>query len=136
MVARRVLGLLSIVLLVAASEVNAGNVDVRGDFTTTLDVGADGSYAFSLLGDEGGSRLLIDGNVVIDGPAKSGSAWLTRGIHSLEIQLDACCGGIQLVLPENVSMQPVAVPEPHMLVLLGAGLAVLAVAARMRTQRA
>ena len=132
---RIVLGLLGLfVFLLAGGEVSAANVDVSGDFSTTLDVAADGSYDFSLLGDEGGSRLLINETVVIDGAATSGSAWLAQGTHSLRIEFDDCCGGFQLVLPDNVAMQPVPVPEPHTLVLLGAGLAVLAVAARMRTR--
>jgi hypothetical protein len=136
MVAPRVfLALLSMfMLLLAASDVSAENVDVSGDLTSTLDVAADGSYDFSLLGDEGGTRVFIDGALVIDGSAESGSIPLTQGLHTIEIQFDECCGGIQLVLPAQVTMQPVPVPEPHPLLLLGAGLAMLAVAARMRTR--
>jgi hypothetical protein len=125
---------MSFVLLLTCSEVSAVNVDVTDGFTTTLDVGADGTYDFSLLGDEGSSRLLIDGNIIIDGSSTFGSAWLTQGVHSLQIEFDACCGGIQLVVPEDVTLQPVALPEPHALVLLGAGLAGLALAARMRAR--
>ncbi len=133
---RIVFGLLGLfVLLLAGGEVSAASVDVSGDFSTTLEVASDGSYAFSLVGDEGGSRLLIDDTVVIDGAATSGSTWLSQGTHVLRIEFDDCCGGFQLILPDTVTMQPVVVPEPHTLVLLGAGLAVLAVAARMRTRR-
>jgi PEP-CTERM motif-containing protein len=120
-----------VVLLLTATDVAAVNVDVSGDFTSTLDVTTDGTYDFSLLGDTGSSRLLIDGIAVIEGSTDFASVSLTQGIHSLEIQFDACCGGIQLVLPdEHVSLQ--RVPEPSTLLLLGAALAVLAVAARMR----
>ena len=134
-VSRVLLGLLTLLAaLLAAGEAGAVSVDVTGDFTTTLDVTADGNYQFSLLGDEGSSRLLINGTVVVDASATSGSTWLAQGAHTLQLEFDDCCGGIQLVLPENVAMQPIAVPEPHTLVLLGAGLAVLAVAVRMRTR--
>lgn len=110
----------------------AVEIDATGGLINEIEVTAEGSYDFSLTSD-GGTRLLIDGAEVIADGSYTGSAWLIPGIHSLEVQVDACCGLVQLFLPnEYVSIQTVQVPEASTLLLLGAGLAVLAIAVRMR----
>ncbi|GAB2581629.1 hypothetical protein GCM10027168_12940 [Streptomyces capparidis] len=69
-----------------------------------LDVPEDGAYTFRLTSDDG-SRLAIDGNVVIDhdglhGPEspKDGTVNLTAGHHSLRIDHFERTGGQQLTL--------------------------------------
>ena len=74
-------------------------VQIDSDLATTIEVDAAGQYVFSIVSD-GGSRLLIDGAVVIDdaathplGPVPSDPTFLTLGTHALEIQLVECCNG-------------------------------------------
>ena len=139
MVAPRVLlALLTISLtLLVTGGAAAVEVDATDGLTGELEVTTEGWYDFSLTSD-GGTRLLIDGTELIgDEGISSGGLWLAAGVHPLEVQVDACCGLVQLFLPDNdVTLRHDRVPEPETILLLGAGLAVLAVAARMRTRAA
>ena len=59
-------------------------------YTGTFDVDTEGDYAFRLVSDDG-SRLFIDGKKIIDNDgvhatqSASGNAYLTRGLHSIEV---------------------------------------------------
>jgi hypothetical protein len=81
--------------------------------TGSLGVASDGMHTFTLCSDDG-SLLFIDGTLVIDnggdhGPqCIEGSAALTAGTHSFEVQFFECCGGpsgVDLLLPEGVTYQ-------------------------------
>ena len=81
------------------------------DITGSLDVAAAGTYSFTLDSDDG-SLLFIDGLLVVDdGNAHppqigTGSATLTAGTHSFEVQFFECCGGpsgVDLTLPAGVT---------------------------------
>ena len=111
MLALRTLAILcSALFLLALVPTETAAVQIDSDLATTVEVDADGQYVFSIVSD-GGSRLLIDGAVVIDdaathplGPVPSDPTFLTLGTHALEIQLVECCNGtsgVDLVLPEG-----------------------------------
>jgi hypothetical protein len=51
--------------LLALAPTETSAIQIDGDLTTTIEVDADGQYVFSVVSD-GGSRLWIDGAVVID----------------------------------------------------------------------
>jgi hypothetical protein len=59
-------------------------------YTGTFNINQEGGYAFRLLSDDG-SRLIIDGNLVIDNDGQhspksvSGKAYLTQGQHLIEV---------------------------------------------------
>ena len=143
MLALRTLAILcSALFLLALVPTETAAVQIDSDFATTVEVDADGQYVFSIVSD-GGSRLLIDGAVVIDdaathplGPVPSDPTFLTLGTHALEIQLVECCNGtpgVDLVLPEGVTMAELtAVPEPASVALLGLGLLCVAIICRPR----
>jgi len=143
MLALRTLAILcSALFLLALVPTETAAVQIDSDLATTVEVDADGQYVFSIVSD-GGSRLLIDGAVVIDdaathplGPVPSDPTFLTLGTHALEIQLVECCNGtpgVDLVLPEGVTMAELtAVPEPASVALLGLGLLCVAVICRRR----
>lgn len=89
------------------------------DITGCLNVAADGVYEFTLDSDDG-SLLFIDGNLVVDnggvhGPqTASGTATLTAGTHTFEVQFFECCenpSGVDLILPEGVSYACCANPS-------------------------
>jgi len=143
MLALRTLAILcSALFLLALVPTETAAVQIDSDLATTVEVDADGQYVFSIVSD-GGSRLLIDGAVVIDdaathplGPVPSDPTFLTLGTHALEIQLVECCNetpGVDLGLPEGVTMAELtAVPEPASVALLGLGLLCVAVICRRR----
>ena len=143
MLALRTLAILcSALFLLALVPTETAAVQIDSDLATTVEVDADGQYVFSIVSD-GGSRLLIDGAVVIDdaathplGPVPSDPTFLTLGTHALEIQLVECCNGtpgVDLVLPEGVTMAELtAVPEPASVALLGLGLLCVAIICRRR----
>jgi PA14 domain-containing protein/PEP-CTERM motif-containing protein len=143
MLALRMLAILcSTLFLLALVPTETAAVQIDSDLATTVEVDADGQYVFSIVSD-GGSRLLIDGAVVIDdaathplGPVPSDPTFLTLGTHALEIQLVECCNGtpgVDLVLPEGVTMAELtAVPEPASVALLGLGLLCVAIICRRR----
>ncbi len=143
MLALRTLAILcSALFLLALVPTETAAVQIDSDLATTVEVDADGQYVFSIVSD-GGSRLLIDGAVVIDdaathplGPVPSDPTFLTLGTHALEIQLVECCNGtpgVDLVLPEGVAMAELtAVPEPASVALLGLGLLCVAIICRRR----
>jgi len=143
MLALRTLAILcSALFLLALVPTETAAVQIDSDLATTVEVDADGQYVFSIVSD-GGSRLLIDGAVVIDdaathplGPVPSDPTFLTLGTHALEIQLVECCNGtpgVDLVLPEGVTMAELtAVPEPAAVALLGLGLLCVAIICRRR----
>jgi hypothetical protein len=88
------------------------------DITGCLSVAADGVYSFTLNSDDG-SLLFIDGNLVVDnggphGPTvKSGSASLSAGLHSFEVQFfedGTGSSGVDLSLPAGVSYASCALP--------------------------
>jgi len=143
MLALRTLAILcSALFLLALVPTETAAVQIDSDLATTVEVDADGQYVFSIVSD-GGSRLLIDGAVVIDdaathplGPVPSDPTFLTLGTHALEIQLVECCNGttgVDLVLPGGVTMAELtAVPEPASVALLGLGLLCVAIICRRR----
>jgi len=143
MLALRTLAILcSALFLLALVPTETAAVQIDSDLATTIEVDAAGQYVFSIVSD-GGSRLLIDGAVVIDdaathplGPVPSDPTFLTLGTHALEIQLVECCNGtpgVDLVLPEGVAMAELtAVPEPASVALLGLGLLCVAIICRRR----
>ena len=143
MLALRTLAILcSALFLLALVPTETAAVQIDSDLATTVEVDADGQYVFSIVSD-GGSRLLIDGAVVIDdaathplGPVSSDPTFLTLGTHALEIQLVECCNGtpgVDLVLPEGVTMAELtALPEPASVALLGLGLLCVAIICRRR----
>jgi len=143
MLALRTLAILcSALFLLALVPTETAAVQIDSDLATTVEVDADGQYVFSIVSD-GGSRLLIDGALVIDdaathplGPVPSDPTFLTLGTHALEIQLVECCNGtpgVDLVLPEGVTMAELtAVPEPASVALLGLGLLCVAIICRRR----
>lgn len=97
------------------------------DMNGYLNVAANGSYTFSLNSDDG-SMLYIDNALVVNnggphGPASaSGSANLTAGLHSFEVQFFEDFGGpsgVDLALPSGVSYAPI--PEPSTVLLIGSG---------------
>jgi PA14 domain-containing protein len=88
-----------------------GQLSFGADMTGFLHVPADGTFTFTLTSDDG-SLLFIDGSLVVDngGPhgafTASGSALLTEGTHSFEVQFFECCGGpsgVDLILPAGVT---------------------------------
>jgi len=139
---RTVAILFSALFLLALVPTDIAAIQIDSDLTTTVDVAGDGPYIFSIVSD-GGSRLLIDGVVVINddgthplGPVASDPTFLTLGSHSFEIQLVECCDGIpgvDLMLPSGVTMaDQAAVPEPTSVLLLGIGLVGIALFWRLR----
>jgi hypothetical protein len=90
------------------------------DITATISVPATASYSFTLDSDDG-SLLYIDGVLVVNdgnphGPAAaSGSALLTAGLHSVEVQFFEDFGGqsgVDLTLPAGVSFVAAPLPAP------------------------
>jgi hypothetical protein len=88
-----------------------GATSFGADITGCLNVDADGIYNFALNSDDG-SLLFIDGNLVVDNggahsPAVvSGSAVLTTGQHTFEVQFfedSPSPSGVDLGLPPGVS---------------------------------
>jgi hypothetical protein len=88
------------------------------DITGVLNVQTAGTYTFSLTSDDG-SQLYIDNNLVVNdsnihGPyAVSGSASLTAGPHTFEIQFFEASGGLSgldLSLPSGVAYGSANVP--------------------------
>jgi PA14 domain-containing protein len=88
-----------------------GLASFGADMTGFLHVPTDGTFTFTLTSDDG-SLLFIDGSLVVDnggphGPVTvSGSAVLTEGTHSFEVQFFECCGGpsgVDLLLPAGVT---------------------------------
>jgi hypothetical protein len=85
--------------------------DFGADITGTLKVASSGTYTFTLNSDDG-SQLYIDGSLVVDDGGThppniaSGTAVLTAGFHSFEVQFFECCGdpaGVDLTLPTGVT---------------------------------
>jgi hypothetical protein len=85
--------------------------------TGFFDVAADGDYEFTLNSDDG-SRLLVDGSVVVDSwwdkpPYNvSGRGHLTKGLHPFQIDYYQLRGGsgLDLYLPAGVTYATLAVP--------------------------
>ena len=106
-----------------------GQGSFGADINGLLCVDQHGDYTFTLDSDDG-SLLYIDGNLVIDnggphGPfAVSGTASLTAGVHTFNVQFFEDFGGpsgVDLILPDGVSY--CCVPEPATMTLCGIGLA-------------
>ena len=75
MVAPRTVAILfSALFLLALVPTDIAAIQIDSDLTTTVDVAGDGPYIFSIVSD-GGSRLLIDGVVVINDDGKPGNAF-------------------------------------------------------------
>ncbi|PWU08507.1 MAG: hypothetical protein C5B50_29435 [Verrucomicrobia bacterium] len=88
-----------------------GLANYGADITGCLIVATNDVYTFTLNSDDG-SLLLIDGTLVVDNggvhpPAtSSGTASLTAGAHSFEVQFFECCdgpAGVDLTLPSGVT---------------------------------
>ena len=100
MLALRTLAILcSALFLLALVPTETAAVQIDSDLATTVEVDADGQYVFSIVSD-GGSRLLIDGAVVIDdaathplGPVPSDPTFLTLGTHALRFNADTVPDG-------------------------------------------
>lgn len=110
----------------------------------TLSVAATGVHTFVLDSDDG-SKLFIDGFLVIDnggahGPfAVSGSVFLTAGLHTLDVNFWEDFGGpsgVDLHLAPGTMFVSGVVPEPETYAMLLAGLGLLGFAARRRKLQA
>jgi hypothetical protein len=91
-----------------------GLFEFGADITGTLAVASAGTYSFTLNSDDG-SLLFIDGSLIVDNgnphapDTASGSATLTAGTHTFEVQFFECCGGpsgVDLTLPSGVTYGP------------------------------
>jgi hypothetical protein len=103
---------------------NSFLADMRGYF----DVATSGMYDFS-TGSDDGSWLAIDGSMVVNNAfyqgytIRSGSVYLTAGLHPFDLQYFQGGGGaaLSMGIPAGVTMAPL--PEPGTFVLMGLGLA-------------
>jgi len=104
-----------------------GQGSFGADINTNINVPSATTYTFT-LGSDDGSLLFIDGNLVIDnggphGPNNvSGTATLSAGIHSLEVQFFEDFGGpsgVELNLPAAVTFAaPLPAPALGIVTLL------------------
>ena len=95
--------------------------------TGVLAVATAGNYTFTLNSDDG-SRLFIDGGLVVDNGGQhspttvSGSTFLTAGSHPFRVNFFEDQGGpsgVDLILPNGVAISGVPEPATWAMMLLG-----------------
>jgi hypothetical protein len=119
------------------------NNEFAAVFTGVLNVASTGTYTIGVTADDG-EVTAIDGKPVIDnwvaqGPTlRSTTLELTAGLHPFRIDYFECCGnpssGIDMVLPQGVTIAPV--PEPESFAMMLAGLGILGGIARRNKKQA
>ncbi len=113
---------------------NAPNGSIGQSFSTTS--GLDYKFSFSIFGDL--SQVAIDGNILTLNNVGSTNGWtdyssvFTASSNSSDLTISNITPGSLIVFIDDVSVTAVSVPEPSMLILMGAGLAGLGFTCRRK----